>query len=172
MTRCTGPVLLVAVAVAVWPRPEEPLPEPAVRVSTAPERGAVEAELEADTLLLAQVGHGEDPRAVAAVAWVVLTRAGCTVAPLECRRPLLKEVTKHRAFGTMKGGRFRPSWRPDAPAPVRAVAVVTAVLDGRLPDPTGGSTHFHRALTWTPPWAPHPRHWRRVGSHVFYREAR
>lgn len=169
MTRAAFPILVLSVAGAVLPPPEEPLPTPAPSPAREEPSAALAAELEADAYLLAQVATGEDPKAAAAVTWVVLNRAGCQVAPLRCRVPVLQEVKKHRAFGTMKGGRWHPAWTPGRSAHVRVLAEVVAVLDGRIPDPTRGATHFHRVGTWTPPWAPPSRFWTRHGSHSFYK---
>jgi spore germination cell wall hydrolase CwlJ-like protein len=70
----------------------------------------------------------------------------------------------------MKGGRWRPSWRPDGLAPTVAVAKVRAVILGFVSDPTGGAKCFHRAGTWVPPWAPNPKKWKLIGVHFFYKE--
>lgn len=126
-------------------------------------------EMDAD--LLADVALGEDPDAVAAVAWTVLNRAELS------GRPLLEVIRRQQAYGSVIGGQFHPSWSrvpgrrwarfyPGEWRRARAVALL--VIQGRIPDPTGGATHFHRAGTWTPPWAPEPVEWVAIGAHAFY----
>jgi spore germination cell wall hydrolase CwlJ-like protein len=167
---CTFPALVILIAVSLIPSTrEDPLPAPADWTSAAPTFGAADAELEADAFLLAQLATGEDPRAGAAVAWVALNRSGCRVAPLRCREPLLRTVSAHRQFGTVRRGVWHPAWTPSSPARSDVQREVWRVLLGAVPDPTGGATHFHRLGTWTPPWAPSRRAWRVHGSHAFYR---
>jgi hypothetical protein len=135
---------------------------------------ATEAQLVMDADLLANMARGEDPNAIDAVTWVALNRAGCEFledSKYDCDRPILEVVTEGRAFGTMKNGRFIPSWTRDWNDP-EVEGRVYVILYGLMPDPTGGSTHFHRIGTWTPTWAPPAREWQRFGSHAFYREAR
>lgn len=69
----------------------------------------------------------------------------------------------------MRGGRWLPAWTPRRPAAASVVAEVRRVLQGLVPDPTSGATHFHRVGTWVPPWAPGPARRRTFGSHEFYR---
>jgi spore germination cell wall hydrolase CwlJ-like protein len=172
VTRCVFPALVLSIATAILPGAEEPLPEVArPRELTDADRVAA-VEVEVDAALLAQLAQAEDPRAVAAVVWVVLNRAGCEVAPLRCRRPVLSVVTSGRAFGTVRAGRWRASWNLRGRASARVEAEVMAVLHGRVADPTAGATHFHRVGTWVPPWAPAPSRWRVLGSHAFYTEHR
>ena len=133
---------------------------------------ALAALREADTHLLAQLATAEDPRAAVAVTWVVLNRAGCRVAPLRCRVPLLQEVTRPRAFGTFLRGRWSPAWWPDGEVAPHVAMQVRAVLLGAFPDPTEGALCFHRVGTWVPPWAPPVREWRLFGAHAFYRSRR
>jgi hypothetical protein len=124
-----------------------------------------------DSQLLAEVAMAEDPSAGAAVMWTVVNRARAA------RTSLMTEVLRPGAYGTRKGGKWRPSWWPgrawQAPADLRALVrlrrTARDVLVGRLADPTGGARHFHRVGTWTPPWAPEPAVWRVYGSHAFYR---
>lgn len=157
---------------SVPPREEAlPVPAPApARAETVP--GAADHQEEADARVLGQLAAGEDPEAAAAVTWVVLNRAGCSVRPLRCRVPVLEVVRARRQFGTRKGHRWLAAWsiRRDVPDPV--AAEVAAVLSGERLDPTGGATHFHRVGTWVPPYAPPPGRWFRSGSHAFYRAAR
>lgn len=133
----------------------------------------LDAWLEMDAEVLARIAAGEDPWAPEAVVWVVLNRAGCAIGPdgYACERPLLDVVLERRQFGTMRGDRFISAWRPRRPVPGHAHEAAFRALLGHTPDPTGGATHFHRAGTWTPPWAPDPRQWRRFGRHFFYQVA-
>lgn len=155
---------------AALPTPSTPttLELPAYQIPTADE-----AWFTMDADLLANMARGEDPKAVEAVTWVALNRAGCEAAPdfLRCERPIAEVVTEGRAFGTMKNGVFIPSWTRDWDDP-EVEGRVQAILYGYVPDPTGGSTHFHRRGTWTPPWAPKPQAWQQFGSHWFYKEAK
>lgn len=152
-----------------------PLPEPTTPVTVAEIPGptvtdAVQAQLEDDALLLADVAMGEDRDAAVAVMWVVLNRAN--------GRPILEAVTEGHAFGSMIRGEFHPSWTMDPyerwrhPLSIaelhRFEGIAQAILLGYIPDPTGGATHFHRVGTWTPPWAPSRDEWERYGRHVFY----
>jgi spore germination cell wall hydrolase CwlJ-like protein len=165
------PALGLVVFLAI-PGAEEPLPEMARPRELTDADRAIAAEVEADARLLSQLALAEDPRAVAAVVWVVLNRGGCRVGPLRCRRPVLAVVTSGRAFGTVQAGRWRASWDLDGATVARVDEEVRAVLVGARPDPTGGATHFHRVGTWVPPWAPAPARWRVLGSHAFYKESR
>lgn len=152
-----------------WPTVRDQRPGP--QVISLP--GADEALLEADAGTVAALAVAEDPGAVEAVAWVVLNRAR------EGRKTVLEVVGARRQFGTTRGGRWRASWprsstwrRRHAELIQDAIRRARPVLEGRIADPTGGSTCFHRSGTWTPPWAPHARSWRRFGSHWFYRPKR
>jgi len=147
------------------------LPKPKHHYHAWPKVHPVDAWMEMDADLLADVALGEDSEALAAVMWVVLNR----------RKPgeaLEATIQNGQAFGSMRGGRFRPSWHR---VPGRrwarfypghwAQAQETAwdVLLGLSDDPTGGADHFHRAGTWRPSWAPPRGFWTLVGSHHFYR---
>lgn len=120
--------------------------------------------------LLAEVALAEDPEAGAAVMWTVVNRAKAS------RRSYLAVVTRPGAYGTRKGGQWRPSWWPGrtwtARADQRALRdlhkTALEVLEGRLADPTGGACHFHRVGTWVPPWAPPEASWTIHGQHAFY----
>jgi hypothetical protein len=159
-----------------WVCFEEPLPsmrDPRREQKLVP-FDPLEAWREMDVDVLADVALGEDPDAVAAVAWTVLNRSR------ESGRILALEVRRGRAYGTVAGGRFLPAWS-QVPGRRwiryypgewwRARRIARAVLEGRLPDPTGGATHFHREETWVPPWAPEPTEWVLIGQHAFYEEA-
>jgi spore germination cell wall hydrolase CwlJ-like protein len=156
---------------------QPPLPEPRTPVTVAAIPGpviptALEAQLEDDARLLADVAMGEDRNAAVAVMWVVLNRAQ--------GRPILEAVTEGRAFGSMIRGRFVQSWSLDPhdrwrhPLSVaelhRLEGVAQAILLGYIPDPTGGAQFFHRKGTWTPPWAPDRDEWEQHGAHWFYQE--
>lgn len=68
--------------------------------------------------------------------------------------------------------------RPNKGRWVNAAIAAAAVLSGKLPDPTDGSTHYHTikapvwAKTWPPKWASHPKMIKTISykRHVFYRE--
>lgn len=173
-------VALVAGALAI-PEPPPVVPPFPVTVPALEPPDPVAALVEMDADILAGVATAEDPHAAAAVAWVVLNRAGCRFlesAPApgySCVRPLLEVATARDGFGTVRvwagdsAPSWRPSWRPGRGATARAEAVALEILAGALPDPTGGATHFHRVGTWVPPWAPGPRARQRFGSHEFYK---
>lgn len=162
--------LTAMLRVAWWPDelPQSPTPvwpEPL----SGPSYNAVDALLEMDAALLRDLAMGEDPRAPVAVVWVALNRARCGGTDfLDCDRPIVEAVTSGRAFGTWKRGQWRPSWAREWNAP-DVEGAVYAVMLGYVPDPTGGATHFHRAGTWTPPWAPKRDQWEMHGSHWFYK---
>ena len=160
---------LVAGAIQVWP--EAPLPVILPANLTAPEQDPGLLWMEMDADLLADVALGEDRAALAAVMWVVLNRR-------EANEALETTIQDGQAFGSMKGGRFRPSWHrtpgrrwarfyPGAWAEAQETA--WNVLLGLRSDPTGGADHFHRRGTWRPPWAPTEVSWVLVGSHHFYK---
>lgn len=137
--------------------PEVPDPRPAPP-SWAPAMDPETAWLEMDADLLARVALEEDPRAAAAVMWVVINRADGR---------LLEEVATPKAFhGLRHRTRLVTPW--DLRRWGRLQETAWKVLLGLLPDPTGGADHFHRAGTWTPPWAPEAASWRILGSHAFY----
>jgi len=159
-----------------------PGPESLPRVPTPPASHDVryDAEfgrMEMDVNLLAEIAMAEDPIAGSAVMWVIVNRSqesGC---------PLLAEVIRERAFGTHRtwsDGRheWRPAWWPgkqwshplDRAMLRRLRRLAWGVLLGEVPDPTGGSTHFHATGTWRPSWAPDPDTWVEVGRSQFYRE--
>ncbi len=171
MSRRAFPALVLLIVLSIWPSAGDPLPEVSWPTARTTSDQALADELAADARLLSQLALAEDPRAVAAVVWVVLNRAGCQVGPLRCRGSILREVTAGRAFGTVRAGRWRASWDLRGRTVDRVDSEVMAVLGGAVPDPTGGATHFHRVGTWVPPWAPSPRAWRILGSHAFYKEA-
>jgi N-acetylmuramoyl-L-alanine amidase len=57
------------------------------------------------------------------------------------------------------------------PAFVEAMAAVTAVLTGKVPDPTNGSDHYHHiAMKPYPAWASKLYPQATIGAHKFYRE--
>jgi spore germination cell wall hydrolase CwlJ-like protein len=138
------------------PRLRDPRPQaPAIALPSA-----LNAQREADAGLLAELAVGEDPSAALAVVWVAINRAG--------RGPVLAAVAAPRQFHGWRA-RTRAWRRAHGRGLAQAAVWARAALDGRAPDPTGGATHFHRAGTWVPPWAPAPRTWRRIGKHWFYR---
>lgn len=162
-------VILFGGVVGYWPDPvvlPKVAPAPAAEVRDL----ALAALEEADAEVLAQLATAEDPEAPAAVAWVVLNRAGCRPPGLSgCRAPVLEVVRARRQFGTSLRGVWRAAWSPRGESSVRARAVVSAVLQGLVADPTDGATCFHRVGTWVPPWAPARGRWKVLGSHAFYR---
>jgi len=45
------------------------------------------------------------------------------------------------------------------------------VIDGKVPDPTGGATHYYATSMKTPPtWAAKAKQTLRLGGHVFFRD--
>ena len=118
-----------------------------------------------DAALLAMVAKTEDPQAGEAVMWTVINRARAT------GRTPREEATRPRAYHGLETS--RADWTAgDRAQLARLERRAAAVLAGRVPDPTGGATHFHRVGSWTPAWAPGEESWTRLGSHAFYRAAR
>jgi hypothetical protein len=136
---------------------------PELRQATKPSTwNAVDGLREMDADVLAAVAKVEDPEAGAAVMWTVLNRAHSS------RTSVLEEASRPGAYGPWLGRRWRHPLDRAQLATLRALAL--RVLAGLVPDPTDGSTHFHRACTPSPPWA--SRRWRDFGSHHFYKEKR
>ena len=110
-------------------------------------------------LLLALVAHREDPLAPSSVMWTAVNRARTrgTSVELELQRP---EQYKGLRVGST----------PSAARRARLAALALRVLSDQKRDPTNGSTHFHRAGTRAPAWAPPPSEWTTLGSHHFYKE--
>lgn len=140
--------------------------EPDITVVVPPTPEVVEVEPPAldlddvaDAHLLARVAASEDPRAPEAVMWTVLNRRGSRA---------LRDVATPSAYHGLR----RPPRDTylDRRLELRLELVALDVLAGRVPDPTGGATHFHRVGTPTPAWAPDPSRWVVLGSHAFYRE--
>jgi len=45
------------------------------------------------------------------------------------------------------------------------------VIDGKVPDPTGGATHYYAIAMKTPPaWAAKSKQTLKLGGHVFFRD--
>ena len=153
--------------------PQVPDSRPGPRALALP--GALEALAMADAQVLAVVAKAEDADAAVAVMWTVLNRAR-----LAGTTPLA--VATSGAYGTWRAGARHESWTWNSerrwPHPLdqaqlrRLEALALQVLAGAVPDPTGGATHFHRAGTWVPPWAPEPSAWVLQGQHHFYTEHR
>lgn len=61
----------------------------------------------------------------------------------------------------LKGGEVVVAW-------ARCQEVAKGVLEGRIPDPTGGATHYHAAGIELPPWAKVYKFLCRLGDHLFY----
>jgi len=114
------------------------------------------------TLLLALAAHREDPLAPSSVMWTAVNRARArgTAVDIELKRP-------GQYHGLWDGGSF-PS--PARMGRLRLLAL--RVLRGEKPDPTRGSTHFHRVGSPAPAWSPEPSQWIRWGDHYFYKEVR
>lgn len=56
------------------------------------------------------------------------------------------------------------------PAFKSALAIADGLLDGRLPDITGGANHYHTAnIARLPSWADASKVTARIGGHIFYR---
>ncbi len=53
----------------------------------------------------------------------------------------------------------------------RARIVADQVIDGKVPDPTGGATHYYAiAMKKAPGWAAKAKETLRLGGHVFFKD--
>jgi len=139
---------------------------------TAPREPVQRESLPASGDIAARVLYGEaanqGPEGLAAVAHVIRNRANLTgLSPDEV---------------VQKSGQFEPWSNPQSRERLTALkpeqyaqakAVMDDVLAGRIPDPTGGATHFLNPDLQTrlgrplPDWAPADQG-QRIGQHVFY----
>ncbi len=105
--------------------------------------------------------RGEIEVGQAAVAHVVLNR----VASARYPNDVCAVVKQKYQFSFYWDGK---SDRPAEPrAYMQAMLVALAVVDGEIPDPTGGATHYHAdyvAPNWGFPVTA------RIGRHLFYKE--
>ena len=114
--------------------------------------------------------RGEPPAGQAAVAHVIMNRVALARFPNDAcavvkqnRRP----GTRQCQFSFWCDGK---SDRPGAPrAYMQAVLVALAVVDGDIPDPTGGATHYHANYV-KPYWRVQFELTSQIGRHLFYRE--
>ena len=105
--------------------------------------------------------RGELPAGQAAVAHVIMNRVESTRYPGDVCA-VIKQ--KHQFSFYWDGKSDRPG---NTRAYMQAVLVALAVVDGDIPDPTGGATHYHAdyvAPGWGLPLTA------RIGRHLFYRE--
>lgn len=169
MERLAAVVLLSSVVAGVVTAPPELPPfesplKPKIQVVSMAHPD--DAMFEMDARLLASVARAEDPNAPTAVMWVVINRAN-----KYHNGNLWHAVTSGEAFGTRKNGRWEPiklTWPRNARMD-QLESRATMILLGKVKDPTGGATHFHRVGTWEPPWAPPLPRRSTFGSHYFYR---
>jgi spore germination cell wall hydrolase CwlJ-like protein len=61
------------------------------------------------------------------------------------------------------------------PIPFRELAqariAADQVIDGKVPDPTGGATHYYAIAMRTPPtWAAKAKQTHKLGGHVFFKD--
>lgn len=116
------------------------------------------AMMQQDAYIMAEVILGEDPLAPTAIAWVIRNRSEIF------GKPIRQVVTVDQFHG------FRPHLRRWRSYQIeRATASAIRVLTNQRQDPTGGAIYFHAVGSPTPPWAPHPRKWKKFGKHYFYR---
>jgi N-acetylmuramoyl-L-alanine amidase len=112
--------------------------------------------------------RGEGPRGWEAVAWVIRNRAerpcwwGRTVKEV-CQKPWQFSCWNKNDPNSKK----LAALKPDHPLLVEIKAVVQAVFDGTIPDPTGGATHYHTEEV-SPVWARGKQPTRIIGAHHFY----
>ena len=59
---------------------------------------------------------------------------------------------------------------PDDAQFSQALTIAAQAVDNRLPDITGGATHYH-ARSVLPAWQKHMQHTASIGRHEFYKEA-
>lgn len=54
-----------------------------------------------------------------------------------------------------------------------AIQAAQSVISGRIPDPTGGATHYYAASMKTPPnWAVKGKRTQQIGGHIFYKDVK
>jgi hypothetical protein len=125
-----------------------------------------------DTLIRTVIGEAgnESPHSQAAVAWTVRNRQASGFAPT------INDVA-------LQKGQFEPwmtrsnelrSIDPNSAEYKKAAAVVDDVLSGRVPDPTGGATHFYAPVAQAqlgrrpPDWASQFASRGQVGGHLYF----
>ncbi len=178
-----GGGLFVALAFVSTSDSLTPAPLPPVHPTApivVPSLGGLDAwgaQREMDADVLAELAMAEDPHAGAAVMWTVLNRAGRSGAVI------LEVVTEPGQYGTRRvwpgeaQPRWRPAWTPratrrwsnalDARMLWRLRLLAHGILLGRIPDPTGGATHFNAVGSPLPGWV--PEEISRLGRSLFYR---
>ncbi len=67
------------------------------------------------------------------------------------------------------------SWRPELPIPFRELAqariAADQVIDGKVPDPTGGATHYYAiSMKKAPGWVAKAKQTLKLGHHVFFKD--
>lgn len=158
------------------------------RVISLPDPSKTIEEQDED-VLLAMCIHGEargEPLVgMAAVAQVVVNRKndptqrsylGCKKGGTRIRDVILFP----KAFSCFNANdpNREKLLRPNKSRWVDCAIAAAAILSGKLPDSTDGSTHYHTirkpgfATVWPPKWASHPKMVRTVSicRHIFYRE--
>lgn len=126
---------------------------------------------ELDTMARTVYGEarGESDVGKAAVAWVIKNRA---VKPGWWGKDIASVCLKRSQFSC---------WNADDPNASKCAAVdesndalrhikaiCQAVLDGSIPDPTNGATHYHTKQV-APPWAATALPCAVIGNHLFYK---
>jgi hypothetical protein len=120
-------------------------------------------DLDALASMLAAATAREPAEGLAALAW-------CLVNRIE-RAPMREAAVREFSQLLRRPARGDAAARDcqGAAAQVRALAYLGLALCGDLPDPTGGSTRFHRHDDW-PAWARDREPQALVGSYFFYVE--
>lgn len=120
-------------------------------------------DLDALASMLAAAADREPAEGLAALAWCLVNR----VERAPTREAAVREFSRllRRPAGNDAAARAGEG----AAAHVRALAYLGLALCGDLPDPTGGSTRFHRHDDW-PAWARDREPQALVGSYFFYAE--
>jgi len=155
--------------------PRQLIPEPAedgvVPPATAPRPPVDEADILARTLW--GEARGESARGMEAVAAVVMNRLavarrrgrhwwGDSVAGI-CRAPW--QFSCWNAGDPNRAKLLAVDSRD--PAFAMALRIARRAMSGRLPDPTGGATHYHAAGV-SPAWAAGKAPSAEIGRHLFY----
>lgn len=114
--------------------------------------------------------RSEPPAGQAAVAHVVMNRVASARFPNDA----CAVVKQNRHPGTrLCQFSFFCDGKSDQPgnahAYMQAVLVALAVVDGDIPDPTGGATHYHAEYV-SPSWRLGLVAGPKIGRHLFYRE--
>lgn len=143
------------------------------RVSMQPVRAPYRVPLdpnERDIAIKTVLGEaaGEDLEGQAAVAQVLLNRTQSGRFPNSLKEVAL-QYKQFSAWNSGEGGNNPNKWAPDSIAYQRAARVVDDVMSGRVPDMTGGATHYANKDVVTPYWWDEESSGKdvKIGNHTF-----